>query len=102
MKELVVCLALNSLLAVFAAKGAMSVTGDKSLFGIISGTVLACVCFCGTGCLSNWEKRRACAKVRKEIYDSVVDAGNEMIVNGKAWMKGCRIDAETSAVVYPS
>ncbi len=102
MKKMAVVISLNALLGIFAAKGAISVTGDKSLFGIVGGTVLACVCSFAAGCLSNWEKRRACAKVRNEIYDSVVDAGSQMLVNGKAWIKGCRVDPETSSVIYPS
>jgi hypothetical protein len=102
MKTMAVVIALNMLLVIFAAKGAMSFTGDKSLFGIWSGIALVQVCILASGWLTNWEKRRACAKVRKEIYDSVVDAGNQMLVDGKAWIKGCRVDPETSSVIYPS
>jgi hypothetical protein len=47
------------------------------------------------------EKKQACADVRKEIYDQLVDNGGTASINGKQWKKGCRIDPESFVVIEP-
>jgi hypothetical protein len=101
MKKKVVLIVLQMMGGVFIAAGAHSFTGDSTI-GFWTGMALFLLSIGAIAVGYNQEKRRACAKVRKEIYDSVVDAGQSIIVNGKAWTKGCRVDPDTSAVIFPS
>ena len=101
MKKRLVLILLQVMGGVFMAIGVGSFTG-YSTSGIWTGTALLLLPIGAIAIGHSDEKREACAKVRKEIYDSVVDAGSLIIVDGKEWRKGCRIDPQTSSVIYPS
>ena len=101
MKKKGILVVLHFWLGAFLMTGINSVTGYSEA-GILTAMGLSFLCLGAIWIGSTQSMRRACAKLRKEIYDSVVDAGNQMIVDGKEWRKGCRIDPQTCSVIYPS
>jgi hypothetical protein len=101
MKKKAILIFLHFMLGAFLMTGVNSVTGYSDI-GILTAMGVSFLCLGAIWIGSTQTTRRASAKVRKEIYDSVVDAGNQMIVDGKEWSKGCRIDPQTCSVIYPS
>ncbi len=84
--------------------------GSCALLGAGSWLTWIIVSVCGLSVASllkgeghlDREKRKACVDLRKDIYDSMIDQGKDVMFGGKPWRKGCRIDPETDVMIEPA
>lgn len=100
LKDKVIGTAAVMLAGFFLVVGACFVTGNSTI-GTVIGLVVAFLCVGAMSVYSDTEKRQACADVRKEMLDQIVDNTGSAAFNGKQWKKGYRIDPDTCQVIEP-